>query len=212
MVSRFLRAGKGALVATLLLSSLSALPVPSAFAAPVALTPADRGWLDRIQDRMNTTPSLRGRFEQIAPDGQHISGDVWLSRPGRMRFQYDRPSPLLLVANDDKVVFRDSQLDQTTEIPLERTPLGLLLGSHISLSGDVTVTAFAHQNGRLLVNVVRTALPGEGSLLMAFDDRTLALLGWTVTDAQNRHTQIILSRLQSGEKFPDALFVLPEEK
>ncbi|NHN85322.1 outer membrane lipoprotein carrier protein LolA [Acetobacter musti] len=179
-------------------------------AAAAALSPADQGWVDRVQDRMNAVTTLRGRFEQTAADGQKTTGDVWLVRPGRMRFQYDKPSPLLLVANDGKVVFRDSQLDQTTEIPLERTPLSLLLGAHISLSGDVTVTSFRHENGIIQIAAVRTASPGEGTLVMAFDEQSLVLRGWVVVDAQGRQTQVTLSQLVSGGSASPDLFVLPK--
>ncbi|NHO31341.1 LolA family protein [Acetobacter fallax] len=181
-----------------------------AHAASPELSPVDQGWVERIQDRMNAVTTLRGRFEQIAADGQRTTGDVWLSRPGRMRFQYDKPSPLLLVANDGKVVFRDAQLDQTTEIPLERTPLGLLLGAHITLSGNVTVTNFHRENGVIQIAAVRTATPGEGTLVMAFDEKFLTLRGWVVVDAQGKQTQVNLSDLVAGGDAPAKLFVLPE--
>ncbi len=67
-------------------------------------------------------------------------GTAWLERPGRMRFQYDPPSPFLLVGGHGLLVFHDSQLEQTSNIPLDRTPLGLLLRDNLKLSGDVTVT------------------------------------------------------------------------
>lgn len=192
---------------------LAGLAMSSAALAPAraeaTLTPADRGWIGRIQETLNQITTLRARFEQIAPDGQRTTGVVWLSRPGRMRFAYDKPSPLLLVANDGKVVFRDEQLDQTTEIPIDRTPLGLLLGAHIVLSGDVTATGFSHENGLLRLSVVRTATPGEGTLIMFFDEKPLALRSWIVVDAQGRQTQVSLSQIVPGVATPDALFALP---
>ncbi|MBV1838184.1 outer-membrane lipoprotein carrier protein LolA [Acetobacter estunensis] len=177
--------------------------------AETVLTPADQGWVARVQDAMNGVTTLEGRFQQVAPDGQRTTGRVWLARPGRMRFEYDKPSPLLLVANDGKVVFRDSELDQTTEMPLERTPLGLLLAEHLSLSGDVTVTDFRHEDGILRVAVVRTASPGEGTLEMIFSAQPVALRGWIVTDAQGHHTQVMLSDLKGGRPLSPDLFVLP---
>lgn len=188
----------------------SAVPMPVAAAPSAALTPADRGWLARVEDAMNATTTLKGRFEQTAPDGQTSTGTVWLARPGRMRFEYDKPSPLLLVANGGKVVFRDTQLDQTTEIPLERTPLGLLLGQHVSLSGDVTVTGFQRDNGMLRISAVRTEAPGEGTLIMALSEQPLALRGWTVVDAQGRQTRVALSDIAQGVRVPDSLFALPD--
>ena len=174
--------------------------------APGPLSPADQGWIARIQDTLNAITTLKGRFEQIAPDGKRSAGTVWLDRPGRMRFQYDPPSPLLLVAGDDKLVFVDSALKQVTDIPLQRTPLGLLLAPHVSLSGDVSVTAFRHANGTIEATLVRTATPAEGSLTVTLDEQPLALRGWRVVDAQGRETRIALSDLTAGTAMPSSLF------
>ncbi|MCI1298860.1 LolA family protein [Acetobacter sp.] len=179
--------------------------------AESALSPVDQGWVARVQDTMNAVTTMKGRFEQVAPDGQRTTGTVWLARPGRMRFEYDKPSPLLLVANDGKVVFRDTQLDQTTEIPLERTPLGLLLSEHVSLTGDVTVTDFRRQAGTLQISAVRTAAPGEGTLVMLLSEQPLSLQGWTVIDAQGRQTRVVLSDVKQGVRVSDTLFALPRE-
>lgn len=178
----------------------------SAAAAATALTPADRGWIDRIQDTLNGITTLKGRFQQIAPDGRRSTGVVWLDRPGRMRFEYDKPSPLLLVAGGGRLVFTDSALKQTTEIPLDKTPLGLLLRPQLSLSGDVTATGFRHDNGMLQVTLVRTASPSDGSLTVFMTEAPLALRGWSVVDAQGRETRIDLFDLSAGAGMPAGLF------
>ena len=174
------------------------------------LRPVDKGWLGRIEDQLNTVGTLKAHFRQIAPDGKETTGTLWLSRPGRMRFEYDSPSPLLLVANDGKFVFQDRQLDQTTEIPLDRTPLGLLLGAHVAFSGNVSVTSFDHKDGDILVTAVRTASPGDGSLTLRFSEKPLALMSWTVVDAQGHRTEVVLSDIQYGVGMPDSLFKLPQ--
>ena len=194
----------------LLALSLSVLvvgTVPVRAEAPVAtLTPADRGWIDRIQETLNAITTLKGRFQQIAPDGRRSTGVVWLDRPGRMRFEYDKPSPLLLVAGGGRLVFTDSALKQTTEIPLDKTPLGLLLRPQLSLSGDVTVTGFRHDNGLLQVTLVRSASPSDGSLTVFMSEAPLALRGWSVVDAQGRETRIDLFDLAAGAAMSAGLF------
>ena len=174
--------------------------------ALAALTPADQGWVARIQDTLNGLVTLKGRFQQTAPDGRRTTGTVWLDRPGRMRFEYDRPSPLLLVAGGNTLVFTDSALKQTTEIPLEKTPLGLLLRPNLSLSGDVTVTGFSHADGLLRVTLVRTASPSDGSLTVFMTDSPLGLRGWSVVDAQGRETRIDLSDVATGVPVQQTLF------
>ena len=86
------------------------------------LTERDRADLARIEAYLNGIVSLKARFLQVAPNGATSAGVAWLERPGRMRFQYDPPSPLLLVAGHGLVVFHDAQLNQTSNIPLSRTP------------------------------------------------------------------------------------------
>ncbi len=192
-----------------LLLPLLALPARAQPATPAALTPADQGWIDRVAQYLNGVTTLKARFLQIAADGATTQGTAWLDRPGRMRFEYDKPSPLLLVASGGNVVFRDSKLDQTTSVPLSRTPLGLLLAPDIKLAGDVTVTAFTHANAQVQVTLERTASPSDGSLMLVFSEQPFALRSWTVVDAQNRETRVDLYDVAIGGSFPDTLFAFP---
>ncbi len=194
-----------------------AAPLPAlAQATPTraaVLSDADQASLSGISRYLNGLRTLKGRFLQVGPDGATTQGTVWLDRPGRMRFQYDKPSPLLLVAGHGTVVFHDSQLDQTTNIPVGQTPLGLLLADTISLSGDVTLTDFERPPGRLQLTLVRTKSPGEGSLTLMLNADPLALTGWSVVDAQGRETRLRLSAVQPGGTFDQSLFTFvdPDE-
>jgi outer membrane lipoprotein-sorting protein len=159
-----------------------------------------------VEAYLNGMMALTSRFLQVAPDGTTSEGKAWLVRPGRMRFQYDPPSPILLVAGHGLLVFFDSQLNQTSNLPLAATPLGLLLRENLKLSGDVTVTAIARLPGQLQVTLVRTATPGDGSLTLVFADNPLALRQWTVVDAQRRETHVTLYNVQLGGSFDQQLF------
>lgn len=174
--------------------------------AAVALTAQDRADIARIEAYLNDLHTLKARFLQVAPDGATTEGTTWLDRPGRMRFQYDKPSPLLLVAGHGLFVFYDRELKQVTNIPLSATPLGLLLRDHLTLSGDVTVTGIERLPGQIQVTLVRTASPGDGSLTLVFDDKPLALRQWIVLDAQRRETRVSLFDLQLGGTFDPSLF------
>src|SRR5690348_18339793 len=121
-----------------LLSPLLAGGGAPALAAGFRLSAQDRADLARIETYLDSLRTLKARFLQVAPNGAIARGTAWLERPGRMRFQYDPPSPLLLVAGHGLVVFHDVQLNQTSNIPLTQTPLGILLADHVRLSGDVT--------------------------------------------------------------------------
>ncbi|MFT8366584.1 MAG: outer membrane lipoprotein carrier protein LolA [Gluconobacter cerinus] len=193
--------------------SVAALPLPAmAQAVRAQLRPVDQGWVARVQDTLAQITTLQARFQQIAPDGKAVAGTATLDRPGRMRFDYDSPSPLLLVANDGKVVFQDRSVGQVTVMPLDRTPLGLLLRPDLKLSGDVTVTGFERKNGQINLQVEKTESPGEGNLTLIFSEAPLALLGWEVVDAQGRTTRIALSDIRTGGSVSQSLFTLPKSE
>jgi outer membrane lipoprotein-sorting protein len=174
--------------------------------APPALSAQDRADIGRVEAYLNTITTLKARFQQIAPDGAISGGTAWIDRPGRMRFQYDPPAPFLLVGGHGLLVFNDSKLQQTSNIPIGRTPLGLLLSDHLKLSGDVTVTGITRYPGQLQVTLYRTATPGDGTLTLIFADNPLALRSWTVVDAQRRETRIALFDVQLGGHFEQSLF------
>lgn len=187
-----------------------ALPEEAFAQAATHLSAADQGWVSRIEQALANVTTLQARFRQVAPDGSVTTGTATLDRPGRMRFDYDRPSPLLLVANDGRVVFQDRSIGQVTTIPLDRTPLGLLLKPDLRLSGDVTVTGFERVDGQVRVRVVRTQNSGEGNLTLIFAESPLSFLGWTVVDAQGHTTMITLSNVTLGGPVQQALFTLPK--
>jgi outer membrane lipoprotein-sorting protein len=197
---------------TLLLSAAALLPLGlvsagRARAQPgLALTPQDQADIGRIEAYLNGIKTLKAHFVQVAGDGGLSQGTAWLQRPGRMRFQYDPPAPFLLIAAHGVLTFNDSALQQTTNIGLGRTPLGILLAEHVELSGKVTVTAIQRLPGQIQVTVVRTDSPGDGSITLIFADQPLALRQWTVVDAQRRQTHVTLNNVQLGGSFDPQLF------
>lgn len=197
----------------LLLSALAAPALPflsspaAAQARPFVPTAQDRADIARVEAYLNSVRSLQARFRQTAPNGSSSVGQAWLQRPGRLRFQYDPPTPFLLVAgNTGFLVFNDSKLNQTSNIPVGSTPLGLLLQDNLRLSGDVTVTAINRFPGQLQVSVVRTKSPQDGSLTLIFADPPLALVQWVVVDAQRLETSVRLSDVKVGGTFDPKLF------
>jgi len=196
----------------ILLGTFAAIPLARAGWAQPAFQPTqrDRADLARIEAYLNGLRSLKAQFMQVAPDGGISRGTAWLERPGHMRFQYDPPAPFLLVANYGLLVFHDSALRQTSNIPLSRTPLGILLADRIGLSGDITVTGIQRQPGQIQVGLRRTASPGEGTLTLIFADDPLALRQWTVLDPQRQETRITLYNVETGGRFDPKLFEVVE--
>jgi len=184
----------------LLLSSLAAPALAQGLSA------RDRADIARVEGYLNGLRSLKARFLQLAANGGTTRGTVWLQRPGRMRFEYDPPTPLLLVAGHGLFTFYDSSLKQVSTVPLSRTPLGILLREETQLSGDVTVNGLSRYPGGLEISIVRTASPSEGTLFLVFADNPMALRQWRVIDAQRQETRVTLSDIQLGGSFDSKLF------
>jgi len=170
------------------------------------LSAADRALISQIETYLNGLTSLTANFLQVAADGSTRTGKAWLQRPGKMRFEYDPPDPELMVAGFGLLVYHDPALDQTTNIPLSATPLGILLAQHVVLSGDVTVTDIQQNPGEIDVTLIRTGKAAAGSLTLVFGTDPLELRQWKVLDAQDRETRVSLYDIAPGGPFPDSLF------
>jgi len=178
-------------------------PAPTA----LALSPADRADLQRIETWLNTEMrSMKANFLQINDQGALARGTFYLQRPGKMRFEYDPPTPVLMVADGTFLVYHDSMLNQTSHIPLGTTPIGFLVRDQIKLSGDLTVTAFERGAGTLRVALRQSKDWDQGELTLVFSDKPLLLQQWTVLDPQKRTTRVSLVNIQLGGKYDSKLF------
>lgn len=186
-----------------LLLSLLATP---ALAQGAALSDKDRADLARIEAYLDALKTLKAHFLQVGPNGDVSEGTAWIDRPGKLRFEYDPPSPFLLVAGYGVGFFHDRQLGQTNNFPLSATPLGILLAEHVKLSGDVTVTAIDRDPGQIQVTLIRTGSPGDGSITLVFADTPLQLRQWTIDDAQHQRTSVSLYNITLGGSFDPKLF------
>ncbi|WP_374439917.1 outer membrane lipoprotein carrier protein LolA [Stella sp.] len=178
--------------------------------AAARLTPEQQADIARVETYLSGVRTLQARFVQVASNGAYAEGTFYLSRPGKLRFQYDPPTPLLIVSDGTVVYSYDTALKQTTQIPVNLTPLWFLLRERIALSGDVTVTKYDRQAGVLRIALVQTKDPGAGSVELAFQSEPLALRQWTVTDAQGITTNIALAETRQDVRLDGKLFVFDE--
>lgn len=196
---------------TLLASLLAASLVVPAMAmaqknVAFAPTPQDRTDIVRIETYLNGIKTLKARFLQVAPDGGTSQGTAYLQRPGRMRFEYDKPSPFLLVAGFGSAVFYDRQLNQTTSVPLATTPLGILLSDSLKFGSDITVTGITRLPGQIQITTTRASSPADGTLSLIFAEGPLTLRQWVVSDAQRQETRVSLFNIELGGNFNQRMF------
>lgn len=174
----------------------------------VQLSPQDRADVTRAEDYLNSVTTLKAHFLQIAANGNQAEGTAYFSRPGKMRLQYDPPSPMLVVADGSFLIVHDKELGEPSYIPLGSTPAGILVRENVQLDGkDVQVTRVARQPGVLSVSMIESDDPGQGELTLVFSESPFSLRQWRVVDAQGSTTTVSLYETQMGIKLDDKLFV-----
>ena len=182
--------------------------VPSAMAAdpaPAVLTEQDQAELQRIAGFLNNIHTMYARYRQVASGGTS-TGQLWILRPGRMRFEYDPPSAVTLFADGTYIYLWDKQLNEVSKLPLMATPAWFLLRNHISFD-EVIVTGVEHGTDTIRVSVVQKDKPDAGSLTMTFTKNPLALTQWTVVDQEGKTTRVSLSDVQFGIPVDPKIFV-----
>jgi outer membrane lipoprotein-sorting protein len=203
------------LIRTLLAALALAAAIPAAgIAAPpraVQLSAPDQADLQRVQDWLNGIKTMSARFTQYT-DGGTVDGVLYLKRPGNMRFEYDAPTPYMLLANGTWVIYYDKSVDQVTYLPISSTPAWFLLKEDIRLGGDVTVTGFERGQGVLRVTIVQTKEPDSGRVTLTFTDNPLELKQWTLIDAQGKRTTVTINDPRYGQPVDPKLFVFNDPR
>lgn len=166
----------------------------------------DRETLARLVDYLNRIDTLKSRFVQVSSNGTYAEGDLYLDRPGRMRFEYDPPHPALLIANGVTLLYYDRELKQATFLPLWETPLWFLIRDEIDLDDGVELKGIEQGAATIRVTLQLSDDGGEGQVTLVFGDRPLSLHSWEIEDAQGITTQVSLVNPQFGAKVEDSLF------
>lgn len=184
----------------------SALAAAAANTPRATLSDQDRADIARVEEYLNAIRTLSARFLQISDTGGTAEGKLYLSRPGKLRLEYDPPVPILLVASSGFLIHYDKQLKTVAHLPIDSTPAGLLVRERVALSGDVAVTSVERGPGSLRVTVVQSKDPQAGRITLVFSERPFALSNWQVTDAQGSVTRVALIDPRSGVPLDPALF------
>ena len=167
------------------------------------LEPAQRALVDKVSAYLTRVQVMSGDFVQVGPDGAKSTGQFYVLKPGRVRFDYDLPSRIDIIADGSSVVVRDRKLATQDSYQLSQTPLRFLLADRIDLLRDTNVTAVYADD--LFVTVVveeKQVLIGTSRLMMMFSAKDFQLKQWVVTDPQGYDTTIAVSNLDTVRR-PD---------
>jgi outer membrane lipoprotein-sorting protein len=165
--------------------------------------------LDKISAWLNGLTTLTAAFVQTSPEGKTAQGTFYLARPGRLRFEYRAPSPLLIVATGGNIYVRNSRLNTVDRTSVSDTPLRLLLADDIDLKRNPAVLAINRVPGALVLHARSSTNRMSENMVITFSAPDIQIREWVVKDLQGDPTSVVLSQVQTGTPLPDTLFAVP---
>ena len=187
------------------------------FVAEEAVDPAllafagesDEAVAAKLTDYLQELGTMNGAFRQVSPSGAVSTGQFYLRRPGLLRFEYDDPSPLLIVANGGLVYVRDEALETTDSYPVSQTPLKFLLQKKIDFS-EAEIVSVDRGIGNFAVTFATKGDETQGELTIVSSAPSLGLTRWVVRDVQNGITEVTLDGVVTGDRIANRMFRVPD--
>ena len=198
------------LLAVLLLSSaavLAAVPANAQSQAQSLAQAQPAASTAEVERYFNSIRTLKARFVQSNPNGSVVQGTLYVRRPGRMRFEYDAPSQLKIVADGSQVTMWDPTTKDFGQWPIGWTAASFLVKEPLSLSGgDLKVEKSERQDGMLQLTMTQAKKPQEGKVIVRVSENPMMLRGWTIIDNRGNQVNVSLQDVQAGGQLADSLF------
>ena len=163
----------------------------------------------KISSYLSSLQTLVGNFVQVGPDGSKSKGQFFIQKPGKVRFEYDPPNPIAIVADGSMVAVRDRNLATQDLYPLSQTPLRYLLSDRIDLMKDTNVVSVTADDVFVSITIEeKQALVGTSRFLLMIGAKDGKLKQWTVTDPQGYDTTVAVYNLDANKKPDPNMFVI----
>lgn len=199
------------------LAAAIAVAAPAAFVVPaIPAQAAQSGDLDRAVAALRAISTMRADFVQTDRTGQSISGVLTLKRPGKIRFEYEKSVPMLIVGDGHALTVIDYEVNQVQRWPIKNSPLGALLdpGRNVSRFGKLIPTG---NPDVLSIEVHDAKHPEYGTITLIFVKKAgapggMELVSWVALDSQNKRTTIRLTNQRYGMDVSDRTFTFRDPR
>jgi len=162
--------------------------------------------LAEISTSFGEISTAKGRFFQIGADYSETEGDFYLRRPGRVRFDYDDPNPLLIIADGATVAIEDADLETQDRVPLVTTPLAMLLDDELDFQTEANVLEVQQANGVIGLTMEDRSGENEGLLTVFLDESDYSIVAWRAEDPAGGVTSVQLAGVETGMSLSPRLF------
>ena len=164
----------------------------------------------KIADHFASVKTMMGEFVQLSPDGNQIAGKFFISRPGKLRFNYEKPSAVRVISDGKNLAVGNQKLKTWSLYPLRTTPLKLLLSDKIDLSSK-SVKSVTETDALTTIVMGNKSIFGNSTITMMFDPKSYELRQWTIKDAQGKDTTVMIFNIETGVNFARSVFRVPYE-
>jgi outer membrane lipoprotein-sorting protein len=180
--------------------------------ANAQMTQDDTAALQQLNSYLNNIRDMKGEFTQTSPRGQVANGVFYISKPGKMRFEYAPPSPLLVVSDGSWVTVKNTKRNRDDQYPLSTTPLKLVLSDQVNLFEQAIILNVEHRDNLSAITMQEKGQLVAGQLTMVFDRSSNELVQWIIVDGKGQRTSVQLSNIDNTASPNPNLFVVKRSK
>jgi outer membrane lipoprotein-sorting protein len=184
------------------LGAICLMPLVPATAAAAASPEAQK-----IANHFTQIRTMMGEFVQFGPRGEQTGGKFYIERPGKIRFNYEAPAGVQVIADGKSVVINNKKLKTWDLYPLSKTPLKLLLDDSIDLSTE-KVSQVSQEKDLTTIRLQDRSVFGDATITMMFDPESYELRQWTITDSQGKDTTVMIFNVKQGVTFDPSVFAI----
>lgn len=197
----------------LLLPAVNLLPgYPAIAQAETQRSEDDNAAISLLNTYLNEIVNMTGEFTQTSPRGQIASGVFYISKPGKMRFEYAPPSPLLVVSDGRWVTVTNTKRQRDDQYPLSATPLKLVLADEVNLFEQAIILKVESHENIVAITMQEKNQLVAGELTMVFDREANDLVQWIILDGKGQRTSVQLSNVDKEVEPDPKLFVIKRTK
>ena len=206
MMTKFFKLLSSALVVIGLMVSSPILMAAQKYPS-VSLSADQKRSLQKINAFMNSYQSLKSDFTQISSKGQTAQGTLLISKPGKLRFEYAPPNPMLIVSDGKWLTIKNRVKEKGDQFPLSATPLRLVVSPQVDLAAETDVIGFESKDGITSISLADRKSSLGGYIVLVFDEQRNQLQQWIIVDGKDRRTTVQLANIETGGRFDPKLFI-----
>ena len=168
----------------------------------------DNKLLNQLENYLNQLNNISSQFIQSSTSGSEKTGEILISKPGKLRIEYKKSKELLIIADGTWLHYFDTELNEIQSVIIEKSPAWILLKKNINLKNDFNISKLEKKSGKITLTLVDKNIENIEKIELIFSSNPIKLKKWVVTDTQEIETTIALLNIIKKKKFKPKTFEL----